>query len=120
MLEKTTSYADQIKELAIQYAGPIVWAIVVLIIVWILINQIMRFVSRRMEKGNVDDTLRPFLNSFIKITLRIILLIAVASMIGIQMTSFIAILGAAGLAIGLALQGSLSNFAGGVIILLLK
>lgn len=73
-----------------------------------------------MEKRDVDQSLRPFLRSIIGTGLKIMLIISVASMIGIQMTSFVAVLGAAALAVGLALQGSLANFAGGVLILLLK
>lgn len=73
-----------------------------------------------MEKQNVNLSLRPFLKSMINVTLKVLLVISVMSMVGIQMTSFIAILGAAGLAVGMALSGTLQNFAGGVIILLLK
>jgi small conductance mechanosensitive channel len=73
-----------------------------------------------MIKRDVDESLRGFLKSLFSILLKIMLIISIASMIGIEMTSFIAILGAAGLAVGLALSGTLQNFAGGVIILLLK
>jgi small conductance mechanosensitive channel len=68
----------------------------------------------------VDSTLTPFLNSIIGWGLKVALLISVASMVGVQTTSFVAVIGAAGLAIGLALQGSLSNFAGGVLILVFR
>jgi small conductance mechanosensitive channel len=73
-----------------------------------------------MKKGNVNESLIPFLKSLTNILLKVMLVISVMSMVGIQMTSFIAILGAAGLAVGLALQGTLQNFAGGVMILLFK
>jgi small conductance mechanosensitive channel len=73
-----------------------------------------------MEKTKADKTLIPFITNLISWILKVLLFISVASMIGIATTSFIAVLGAAGLAIGLALQGSLANFAGGVLILIFK
>jgi small conductance mechanosensitive channel len=73
-----------------------------------------------MEKRDLNPSLRPFMKSLLNVTLKILLVITVMSMIGIQMTSFIAILAAGGLAIGMALSGTLQNFAGGVIILVLK
>lgn len=68
----------------------------------------------------MDASLKPFLLSMISILLKIMLIISVLTMLGIEMTSFIAILGAMGLAVGLALSGTLQNFAGGVIILIFK
>jgi len=76
--------------------------------------------SRRLETAEMDPSLRPFLTALVKVGLQILLVISVASMIGIEMTSFIAVIGAMAFAVGLALQGSLANFAGGVLILLLK
>jgi small conductance mechanosensitive channel len=73
-----------------------------------------------MEKANTEPTLAQFLANLVSVGLKALLLISVASMVGIETTSFIAILGAAGLAVGLALQGSLANFAGGVLVLLFK
>jgi len=73
-----------------------------------------------MERSKVEPTLAPFVTSLTGWILKLLLFISVASMIGIATTSFIAVLGAAGLAIGLALQGSLSNFAGGVLIMIFK
>lgn len=73
-----------------------------------------------MSKKDTDPSLVSFLTSLVSIGLKALLLISVAEMVGIQTTSFIAILGAAGLAVGLALQGTLANFAGGVLILLFK
>ena len=73
-----------------------------------------------MVKGKVEISLQRFLISLIAVGLKVLLLISVASMVGIATTSFIAMLGAATFAVGMALQGSLSNFAGGVLILLLK
>lgn len=95
-------------------------ALVVLWIGWKLIKWFTNLLKRVYNKRKYDESLQSFLNSLINITLKTLLIITVAGMMGIQMTSFIAILGAAGLAIGMALQGTLQNFAGGVIILLLK
>ncbi|MDZ7775244.1 MAG: mechanosensitive ion channel [Bacteroidales bacterium] len=86
---------------------------------WV-IGIITRSVARLMEKRDLNPSLRPFMKSLLNVTLKILLVITVMSMIGIQMTSFIAILAAGGLAIGMALSGTLQNFAGGVIILVLK
>lgn len=119
-MDKITPYLQQISDLVVQYAGSVILAIVVLIVGLWLIKRIVRVAEKWMVKREVDLSLRPFLKTIISILLKVVLLIAVASMVGIKTTSFIAVLGAAGLAVGLALQGSLANFAGGVIILLLK
>jgi len=113
-------YSNRAYELAIEYAPKILIAIVVLIIGFWLIKQLAKFSERSMKRRGVDVSLSTFLRSLIGIGLKVILLITVAGMIGIQTTSLVTLLGAAGLAIGLALQGSLSNFAGGVLILVLK
>lgn len=119
-MEDIEKYWNQVADLVIEYGATLVLAIVVLIIGLWLIKRIVKMVGRGMEKRNVDASLRPFLTSIIKALLTVMLVISVASMVGVEMTSFVAVLGAAGLAVGLALQGSLSNFAGGVLILLLK
>ena len=73
-----------------------------------------------MKKRNVDESLQPFLKSLIGAILKILLVISVVSMVGVEMSSFVAILAAAGFAIGMALSGTLQNFAGGVMILIFK
>jgi len=87
--------------------------------IW-LIKRFVRFLHRHFHKNSIDVSLSEFLISIINVVLYVLLIISCASMIGIQTSSFVAVLGAAGLAVGLALQGSLSNFAGGVLILLFK
>lgn len=97
--------------------------ILALLVFWIgsrIINGIRHVVIKSMEKSNADIGVRQFLGSFIKVALTIILIFMIASWFGMDAASIIAVLGSAGVAIGLALQGSLSNFAGGVLILLLK
>jgi small conductance mechanosensitive channel len=94
---------------------------IVLLVFGLGIIKLVRFILRRfLERTRADSTLVPFITSSVDMILTLTLLLSVASTIGIKTTSFIAILGSAGLAIGLALQGSLSNIAGGVIILFLR
>ncbi|RLD42093.1 MAG: mechanosensitive ion channel family protein [Bacteroidetes bacterium] len=95
-------------------------AIVVLLIGLWIIKAITNKVKKTMEKKDTDASLRSFLLSILGLTLKILLFISVLSMLGIEMTSFIAILAMAGLAIGMALSGTLQNFAGGVMILIFK
>jgi small conductance mechanosensitive channel len=118
--DKLSEYIDQLIRIMVEYAPRMVSAIIVLFIGMWLIKRIGRISEKAMIRRDLDISLRTFLRSLISIGLRIILIVTVAGMIGIGTTSFVAILGAAGLAVGLALQGSLSNFAGGVLILIFK
>lgn len=99
-------------------------ALLIAILIWIIGKKIIKFVlkltKRALERGRVDDGVQSFLMSLIRIVLHGILIVVLAGTVGIETGSVIALLGSAGLTIGLALQGSLSNFAGGVLILLLK
>lgn len=113
-------YSQQLIDLVWIWGPKIVTALLTLIIGLWIIGMISRSIGKGMEKRNVDPSLRPFLKSLLSALLKVMLIISVIGMVGIEATSFIAVLGAAGLAIGLALQGTLQNFAGGVIILLLK
>ncbi len=115
-VEKVTETAYT---MVLSYGPKLVLAIVTLFVGLWLINRIVNTARRQMET-RADPTLGGFIGSLSSIALKAMLLIAVASMIGIETTSFIAVLGAAGLAVGLALQGSLANFAGGVLILFFK
>ena len=107
-------------ELLLTYGPKVLLAFVVLFAGFWVIKGILRVLDVALSTAKVEPTLRSFLGSISNAFLRIILLIIFASMIGVETASLIAMLGAAGLAIGLALQGSLSNFAGGVLILLFK
>lgn len=119
-MENIDKYLALAREMIVEYGMKLVGAILTLVIgLWIL-KGINKAFSRMLEKRNVDPSLSPFLKSLVSNILRVLLFIVVLGMLGIQMTSFVAILGAAGLAVGLALSGTLSNFAGGVILLLLK
>ncbi|EHO05253.1 mechanosensitive ion channel family protein [Myroides odoratimimus] len=94
--------------------------ILILVIGSFIVKAILKGLGRRFEKRDMEKSLRGFLLSIIKVVLYILLILTAASTMGIQTTSFLTIFASAGLAIGLALQGSLSNFAGGVLILLFK
>ena len=107
-------------ELGIEYAPRLALAILTLLIGLWIISGITKLIKLSMERSKVDPTLIPFMSSLVSWVLKVLLFISVASMIGIATTSFIAVLGAAGLAIGLALQGSLANFAGGVLVMIFK
>lgn len=98
----------------------VIIAIIILIVGLKLIKLLDRLLNRTYHKHQVDPSLQQFLNSLINIVLKILLVLTVMGIVGIKMTSFIAIMGAAGVAVGMALQGTLQNFAGGVIILLLR
>lgn len=95
-------------------------AIIILVFGLWIIGIINKMVRRLFERKEYDPALESFLQSFINISLKILLFVVVITQLGVESTSLVAIIGAAGLAIGLALQGSLANFAGGVLILLFK
>ena len=119
-VQATKPYLNKAIELVMEYGPKLILAILVLIIGMWIIKGIKKLVTKALQKGQVEISLQKFLINMIAVVLKVLLLISVASMIGIATTSFIAILGAATFAIGLALQGSMSNFAGGLLILLLK
>lgn len=112
--------SERFSELLVTFGTSFLVAIIVLIAGLWLINRIVKLLDRMFEKSSVDNSLRPFLRNIIGITLKVILVITVIGLVGIETTSFIALIGSAGLAIGLALQGSLANFAGGILLLTVK
>ncbi|MEH6682450.1 MAG: mechanosensitive ion channel domain-containing protein [Sediminicola sp.] len=122
-MENITAYEEHM-ERAIAWLWEALPSLAMAIVVFFgglwLIKIINKMVHRFFNSKNYDPTLESFLQSFINITLKIILFVLVITQLGVQSSSLIAILGAAGLAIGLALQGSLANFAGGVLLLLFK
>lgn len=113
-------WLTQFKEIATDYAPKVIAALVILIIGLFAIGMIVRLAKRLMKKRGIDATLQKFLGNLLGWVLKILLFVVVASKLGVETTSFAAVIGAAGLAIGLALQGSLSNFAGGVLIMIFK
>lgn len=113
-------YMDQALEMCVEYAPKLLVGLLIWIIGGRIIKFINKMVDKALEKRGADQSLKSFLKSLISILLKIILIIAVLGQFGVEVTSFIAILGAAGLAVGMALQGTLANFAGGVLVLLFK
>ena len=104
----------------LSYGVKLILGIILLLIGFWIIKKVVNGIHKVMTKKEVDPTLIPFIKSLISVTFKALLLISVISYFGIPMTSFVALLGAAGLAVGMALSGTLQNFAGGVILLILK
>lgn len=115
-----THWFNQFYAKLLEYTPKIILALVVLFVGLWLVQRVAILAEKAMIRRELEISLRTFLRSLISIGLKIILIVTVAGMLGIGTTSFVTILGAAGLAVGLALQGSLSNFAGGVLILIFK
>lgn len=111
---------DVLLELAITYGGKLLLALLTLIVGLWLIGKLTKSLNKLFKARDFEQTLQTFLSSLVGLTLKALLLISVISMVGVQMTSFIAILGAAGLAVGMALSGTMQNFAGGVMLLIFK
>lgn len=113
-------YLDLTIEFIKANIGNVIVAILILIIGLWLTNKIVKLTKKIMANRGVDITLQKFLGDLLGWTLKILVFITAISQVGVETTSFIAILGAAGLAVGLALQGSLANFAGGALIMIFK
>ncbi len=118
--DKVQLWMDHMQDLLIVYLPRIGMALIVL---WVG-TRVIKLVGRGLEKGfarrEMEPTLIRFIGSLVSIGLRILLFVTAIQMMGVETTSFVAIIGAAGLAVGLALQGTLANFAGGVLVLLFK
>ena len=123
MFEDLQNYQKHIDEAIAfiwDYIPNIIAALLIFIIGRLIIRFLNKIVAQFFDKKEYDPALESFLQSFIRIALKIILLVLVVTQLGVKTSSLVAMIGAAGLAIGLALQGSLANFAGGVLILLFK
>lgn len=114
------NYSDTFYSLLFDYAPRLVAAFVILFVGLYAIRFISRMAKKIMEKKEVEQTLAEFLSSSLLWSLRAVLFVTFISKLGIETSSFVAILGAAGLAVGMSLQGSLSNFAGGILIIIFK
>jgi len=111
---------EELQSIGMEYGMKIIGALAVLIIGMWLAKMIKKGVVRLMQKRNVDPTLVSFATSLLYMMLKVFVVIAALEKLNVKTTSFVAILGAAGLAVGLALQGSLSNFAAGVLMIIFK
>jgi small conductance mechanosensitive channel len=118
--ENITSYASTFLKVLIDYSPKIISAFLILFIGLYTIRIINRIIRKIMIKRELDPTLTKFLADILLWVLRVLLFVTFIDKLGIGTSSFVAILGAMGLAVGLSLQGSLSNFAGGMLIILFK
>ena len=119
-LEGYQEYIDKSIDWIIYMLPHLVLAIIIFAVGLWVIRFINRIVRKFFERKDYDETLETFLQSFISIALKVLLFVLVVTQLGVKTSSLVAMIGAAGLAIGLALQGSLANFAGGVLILIFK
>ncbi|WP_073204801.1 mechanosensitive ion channel family protein [Flavobacterium xinjiangense] len=115
-----TDYASTFVKVLIDYSPKLISAFLILFAGLYTIRLINRFIRSMMVKRDLDPTLTKFLSDILLWVLRVLLFVTFISNLGIETSSFVAILGAMGLAVGLSLQGSLSNFAGGMLIILFK
>ena len=118
--ENVTTYAETFIKVLIDYSPKLISAFLILFVGLYVIRVINRLIRRIMVKRELDPTLTKFLADILLWVLRVLLFVTFISKLGIETSSFVAILGAMGLAVGLSLQGSLSNFAGGMLIILFK
>ena len=108
------------QSIALVYTIKIIIAILILLIGFWIINRITKIIKSFFDVRKIDRTVSNFFKTLIGTVLKIVLTIFILNFIGIQTTSIVALIGAAGLAVGLALQGTLTNFAGGVMLLMFK
>lgn len=119
-LDKLSLVTQQLIDSGIQVGGHILKAVIVFVIGRFLISLLRRLTSRLLDKRSVDVSIKTFVKSLVNILLTILLIISVVGALGVETTSFAALLASAGVAIGMALSGNLQNFAGGLVILLFK
>jgi len=117
---ETQKWIDKGYDLIVEFAPKILAAILIWIIGSWIIKMLMKGIKKAMTKANYDDSLKKFLLNLLNWIFKIVLILVVLGTVGVETTSFAAILAAAGLAVGMALQGSLGNFAGGVLIMTFK
>ncbi len=118
--EGAVQWVDKLQIMGMEYGAKIIGALIVLIIGMWVAKMLKKGIAKLMEKRKVDPTLVSFATSLLYVAMQMFVIIAALAKLDVNTTSFIAILGAAGLAIGLALQGSLSNFAAGVLMIIFK
>lgn len=119
-LDKLALVTQQLIDSGIQAGGHILKAVIVFLVGRFLIRMLNRLVRRLMDKRNVDISIKTFVRSLVNILLTVLLIISVVGALGVETTSFAALLASAGVAVGMALSGNLQNFAGGLVILLFK
>lgn len=111
---------DVIQQILLDFGINVITALIVLYFGFKVVDKLKTLVSNKLEQSDIEKSLQSFIASIFNVLLKIIIIITAVSMVGIEVTTFVALIAAMGFAIGLALQGSLANFAGGVLILTLK
>lgn len=119
-MQEVSGWVSKLTEMVVEYIPKLALAILVLIVGIKVINKLAHLVRKAMERTGINQTITPFLASILGISLKVLLCFSIAGMVGIETASFVAVLAAAGFAVGFALQGSLSNFAAGIIILIFR
>ncbi len=119
-MEKASAIQERVIHLFNVYGPKVLTALLVFVVGLYLTNLVTRLLTKALVRRGIDVSLQSFLGSMVSVGLKVLLLVTVAGMLGLQTTSFVAVIGALGLAVGLALQGSLANFAGGVLTLVFK
>lgn len=113
-------YIQKLTDWCMSKLGSIVVAVIFMVVCFKLVKLLLRILRKSFERSKLDPSVAGFFISAVKIVLNVLIVLTAASIVGFQITSFITILGTAGVTLGLALQGSLSNLAGGLLILILK
>ncbi len=119
-ITKAQALIEKLVEMGTSMGFAIIKALIILVVGRFLISLLNKLVKKILNKRRVEPSVRTFTTSLVNITLTVLLIIAVVGALGVETTSFAALLASAGLAVGMALSGNLSNFAGGLIVLLFK
>ena len=114
------SYIQKLTDWCMSKLGSVVVAVIFMVVCFKLVKLLLKILRKSFERSKLDQSVAGFFISAVKIILNVLIVLTAASIVGFQITSFITILGTAGVTLGLALQGSLSNLAGGLLILILK
>lgn len=119
-MAEVSSNLAHLKLMLMDWAPRLAGAILILVLGFWIVSLVTRMLGRSMERSGLDASIRPFLSSMASVVMKVLVVITAAGVVGIEMTAFAALIAAAGLAIGLALQGTLGHFASGVMILIFK
>ena len=107
-------------EMAVQWAPKLITAILILIIGFWIVRKVVAMLGKAMDNSGLDRDVQPFLKSLVGVVLKVLVFLTAAGVVGIETTAFVGLIAAAGLAIGMALQGTLGHFASGVMVLIFK
>lgn len=120
-MEQANVYIQQLINICVEYAPKVAMALLVLVVGWLIINRLTHFFNAYLKRANfAPKEVESFIQSIVNLGLKVLLVISVAGILGIETTSVVGIIAAMSFAIGLALQGNLSNFAAGIMILVMR